>query len=100
MAMAAGIGATIDALPPGLPSHAALFGEDQARYLLALPEAEAGAVLAMAKAAGIPASRLGTTGGEALTLPGQKPISVAALRRAHEAWLPSYMAAPDAIVAA
>jgi phosphoribosylformylglycinamidine (FGAM) synthase-like enzyme len=34
MAMAGGIGATIDALPAG-PAHAVLFGEDQARYLVA-----------------------------------------------------------------
>jgi hypothetical protein len=28
----------------------------------------------------------------ALTLPGANPISLAELRRAHEAWLPEYMA--------
>ncbi len=100
MAMAGGIGAQIDALPSGMPTHAALFGEDQARYLLALPEVEAEAVLAMAKTTGVPAQRIGVTGGDALTLPGQKPISLAALRRAHEAWLPDYMTSPDAIVAA
>ncbi|MFO1151547.1 MAG: phosphoribosylformylglycinamidine synthase subunit PurL [Alsobacter sp.] len=100
MAMAGGVGATVDRLPEQIPSHAALFGEDQARYLLALPEAEAQAVLTMAETAGVLARRIGTTGGDALTLPGQAPISVASLRRAHEAWLPDYMASPDAIVAA
>jgi phosphoribosylformylglycinamidine synthase len=32
------------------------------------------------------------TGGDALILPGEKPISVQALRSAHESWLPNYMA--------
>jgi phosphoribosylformylglycinamidine synthase subunit PurL len=100
MAMAGGVGGTIDTLPPGLPAHAALFGEDQARYVLAVSAIEADAFLTMAATAGIPMLRLGTTGGDVLTLPGEKPISVAALREAHEGWLPGYMAGPDSIVAA
>ncbi len=99
MAMAGGIGATIDALPGGVPATAALFGEDQARYVVAVAAGEVAAVLAEAKAAGVPALRIGTTGGDALTLPGERPISVRDLTRAHETWLPSYMAGPDAIVA-
>ena len=34
MAMASGIGATIQTLPPDLPLHALWFGEDQGRYLI------------------------------------------------------------------
>src|SRR5262249_23264886 len=52
MAMAGGIGAKIEQLPEG-PAHAVLFGEDQARYLLATGNPDA--VLAAAKAAGVPA---------------------------------------------
>ena len=100
MAMAGGVGATVDALPAGIPAHAALFGEDQARYVLAVPAAEVEAVLAAAKAAGVPVQRIGTTGGDALTLPGEAPISIATLRDAHESWLPGYMQGPDAIVSA
>ena len=92
MAMAGGIGATIDALPAAPTPAAALFGEDQARYVLALPAAQAEAVLAEARAAGIPAQVIGRTGGDALTLPGERPISIAELSRAHESWLPDYMA--------
>ncbi|GGH32273.1 phosphoribosylformylglycinamidine synthase subunit PurL [Alsobacter metallidurans] len=91
MAMAKRIGATIETLPAG-PAHAVLFGEDQARYLLAVPADEADAVLAQAKASGVPAMRLGVTGGDTLNLPGEAPISVEALRSAHENWLPNYMA--------
>ena len=43
MAMAGGVGASIDAVPAGIPVHAALFGEDQARYVLAAAQDEAGA---------------------------------------------------------
>ncbi len=91
MAMAGGIGATIDALPAG-PVHAVLFGEDQARYLVTVPAASAAAVLAELKAAGVPALALGRTGGDALALPGEAAIVVAALKSAHETWLPAYMA--------
>jgi phosphoribosylformylglycinamidine (FGAM) synthase-like enzyme len=92
MAMASGLGARIVALPAG-PSHAVLFGEDQARYLVAVAPAETAALLDEAKAAGVPLARLGVTGGDSLDLPGEAPISVAELARAHESWLPDYMAA-------
>jgi len=92
MAMAGGVGAIVTDLPGEGPAHAVLFGEDQARYVLALPETSVAGVLADAAAAGVPAVRIGTTGGDALTLPGEEPISVAALIRAHETWLPAYMA--------
>ena len=93
MAMASGLGATIDALPANLPAHAALFGEDQARYVVAVAPSEADQLMADAKAAGIPALKLGTVGGANLNLPGESPISVAELKQAHEGWLPNYMAA-------
>ena len=88
MAMGGKIGATITALPDG-PAHAVLFGEDQARYLLTTKDAE-GVLQALAKA-GVPALRLGTTGGDALILPNEQPLSLAALTQAHEGWLPGYM---------
>lgn len=91
MAMAKGIGARIAALPAG-PAHAVLFGEDQGRYLLSLPAGAAEAVVAEAKAAGVPAQVIGKTGGGELALPGEAAVSVAALRETHESWLPDYMA--------
>ncbi|MGJ3263607.1 MAG: phosphoribosylformylglycinamidine synthase subunit PurL [Salinarimonas sp.] len=98
--MAGGIGARIEALPAGesgsLPSHAALFGEDQGRYLVAVPAERLDALLARAAAAGVPAKTLGKTGGDALILPGARAISVGSLKDAHESWLPAYMAAEPA----
>jgi phosphoribosylformylglycinamidine synthase len=92
MAMAGKIGACIDVLPEGVPPHAALFGEDQGRYLLTLGTDAAEAVVAEAQAAGIPAVIIGTTGGGELTLPGSDSLSIDDLRNAHEGWLPAYMA--------
>jgi phosphoribosylformylglycinamidine synthase len=96
MAMAGGIGAEIEVLPVGIPAHGALFSEDQARYVLAVPTDDADEILAQAKASGIPALKLGTTGTDALILPGEQAISLSSLRSAHENWLPDYMAAEPA----
>ncbi len=90
MAMAGGIGATI-AVPAELPPHAFLFGEDQARYLVATAEPEQ--MVNDARRQGVPIVRLGETGGSALTVAGTGAISVSELRRINEAWLPAYMAA-------
>ena len=68
MAMAGGTGATLAAGPAGLPAHGCWFGEDQARYLLAVPDGAA--LLAAAQAAGVRRTRIGRSGGEALVLPG------------------------------
>ncbi|HWC91821.1 MAG TPA: phosphoribosylformylglycinamidine synthase subunit PurL [Pseudolabrys sp.] len=90
MAMASGIGAVL--VDPSGPAHAFWFGEDQARYLVSVPAAQAEAVIARIQKAGVPVARLGTTGGDALTLPGERPILVARLRESFEGWLPAYMA--------
>jgi phosphoribosylformylglycinamidine synthase subunit PurL len=95
MAMAGGIGATI-ATPAGKPAHEWLFGEDQGRYLLAVAREEAEGLLAAAETAGVPAAVIGETGGTDLTVTGLCAISVEALRRQHEAWMPRYMGAPGA----
>jgi len=89
MAMAGELGATITSLA-GVPQHGFLFGEDQARYVLATAQPDV--ILAAAKKAGIPALTLGSTGGDQLTLAGGNAISVAELIRLNEAWLPDYMA--------
>jgi phosphoribosylformylglycinamidine synthase len=93
MALAGGLGAEIT-LPEGaMPTlHGWLFGEDQARYLVTLPNAAA--LLEAAAAAGIAALQLGETGGKQLILPGARPISLERLRDAHEGWLPAYMEGP------
>ena len=95
MALAGSLGARLE-MPEGPetapdipPAHAWLFGEDQARYLVTVKSAEP--ILEAARDAGVPAARIGVTGGESLTLPGGAPISLEVLRAAHEYWLPAYM---------
>lgn len=94
MALAGGLGATVERLPEGL-AHAALFGEDQARYLVAVPASHAAAVATAAAGKGVPVLAIGVTGGDALKLPGEAPILLSELREAHEAPLPAYMSGDD-----
>ena len=49
-------------------------------------------MMARARAGGVAARQLGLTGGDALTLQGERPILVAKLRERFEGWLPAYMA--------
>ena len=93
MALAGGVGVALATPPEGIAPHAWLFGEDQARYVVAAPTAGAPAVLADAESAGVPGRIIGESAGDALTVPGEAPISLAELRAAHEGWLPAYMAA-------
>jgi phosphoribosylformylglycinamidine synthase len=89
MAMAGGTGARLSAHPRDIPGHAFWFGEDQGRYVLAVPEA--GIVIRAAEAIGVPAVRIGTSGGRDLTLPDGATISVAALRDVHARFFPTWM---------
>ncbi|HUD52289.1 phosphoribosylformylglycinamidine synthase subunit PurL [Parvibaculum sp.] len=95
MAMAGGIGARVEA-PRDLPLHGWAFGEDQARYVVTLPETMVKDLLARAAKAGVAATRIGATAGHELTLDGCNPISLQRLKAAHEGWLPAYMAAAPA----
>lgn len=63
LAEAAGIGVQLDS-----DDIAQLFGEDQARYLVACDEAGAEALEAAAKAAGVPLDRVGIFGGTTVAL--------------------------------
>lgn len=91
MAMAGGTGANLVPLPGSLPPHAAWFGEDQGRYVLAVQAEAAAPLLCAAAAAGVPAARIGRTGGGDLVLPDGSSISVEALRQANESTLPALM---------
>jgi phosphoribosylformylglycinamidine synthase len=89
MAMGSGIGARLSPAPEGLPAHGFWFGEDQARYVLAV--ADGAALMAKAKAAGVPAQLIGAAGGGDLVLPDATAISIEKLAAAHEATLPALM---------
>jgi phosphoribosylformylglycinamidine synthase len=67
------------------------FGEDQARYVLAVKEPAA--LLAAAFVEGIPATQIGSSiNGNKLTLPNAVAISLAQLRDAHERFFPAWFA--------
>jgi phosphoribosylformylglycinamidine (FGAM) synthase-like enzyme len=105
MALASKVGITLNATSHA-HAHPYLFGEDQARYLIATPDPDA--VLAAAKEAGVHANLAGVAGGNAFaSIPldalrtdlfssfgGSGPAGALlglALRTAHEAWLPGFM---------
>ena len=92
MCFASGMGASLELADGAASGCGWWFGEDQGRYLLAIRGEDAAAILAEAQAAGVIARAVGRTGGDALILGAETPISVERLRAAHEDWLPGYMA--------
>jgi phosphoribosylformylglycinamidine synthase II len=93
MAMAGGLGATITRLPGEIEPHAALFGEDQARYIVTVDPARLEEVSNLALADGVVLTIMGTVEGRDIAIPGEAPVLVASLGEAHEGWLPRYMGA-------
>jgi phosphoribosylformylglycinamidine synthase len=78
-----GVGATVDVRgvtgPAGVPvAHATLFSESAGRVLLAVDPAHLGTVLGQAIEAGVEATVIGTTGGEALTIKVDGEVAVEA----------------------
>ena len=68
-----------------------LFGEDQARYLVAIAPDSMAAFEAQAEARAIPIAALGKTGGADLTIGETIHISIEELGELHESWLPDLM---------
>nr|WP_181449456.1 phosphoribosylformylglycinamidine synthase subunit PurL [Azospirillum thermophilum] len=91
MALAGGIGVHLTGLDGASP--AVLFGEDQARYVLAVRPDKAAAVQEKARAAGVPVTVLGRTAGTALADRGGDIVSLKRLKSVNESWLPDYMSA-------
>jgi phosphoribosylformylglycinamidine synthase II len=85
MALAGNIGAALD----GIGDAAQAFGEDQGRYIVTTTDPAA------IDAGALPLTRIGTTGGTALTGVGS-PVPLDDLRRAHEGFFPTLM---DATIA-
>ena len=94
MAMASGIGASLEPVPAGLPAHAFWFGEDQARYVVTAASENLAKIGTSAANAGVKLRQLGRTGGSQLTLQGENPILVSTLQARHESWLPEFMGSP------
>jgi phosphoribosylformylglycinamidine synthase len=88
MALASSVGVVL-APTSHAHAHAFMFGEDQARYLIATIAPEA--VIAAALEAGVPVAPVGRAGGEAFVSGELFEIPLERLRHAHEAWMPAYM---------
>ena len=91
MCLASGIGAAVTVPFEAPDAIAWLFGEDQARYLLAVAPGNEQLVLQQLRDAGVVARTIGRTGGDALTLGTTPAISLEAVRARTEGWLPGYM---------
>ena len=90
MALAGEIGVTC--VPRGeIALHAEAFGEDQGRYLIGVSRAVAEIIMETARRTVLPCRIVADCGGDAIVLPGEPPIPLAELRRAHESWLPEFM---------
>ncbi len=85
--LARGVGATV-ALPGGLAPLAALASESASRVLASAPRTVASELAEAAARAGIPALRLGVTGGDRLVAPGVLDLPVERLRDAYEGAIP------------
>jgi phosphoribosylformylglycinamidine synthase subunit PurL len=93
MALAGGVGAeagvagtTVDAIP-------FFFGEDQARYVIAVPLDEANRIEQELRDAGIVYAIIGKThAAKTLRVAGKGEVALSDLRKAHESWFPAYMA--------
>ncbi len=85
-----GIGVTIG---PSDDSFVQLFSESAARCLVTVRPDDTGALEAMAGALGVPIQRVGTTGGDALTVEGAFSIPLDELRTAWTSTLPDALGA-------
>ncbi|MBW8285408.1 MAG: phosphoribosylformylglycinamidine synthase subunit PurL [Rhizobium sp.] len=90
MAMASGIGATINALNDADPI-AVFYGEDQGRYVVTVTQDNVDSVQMRAEAAGVFCPWIGRTGGNNVVLGEARPVAIEELRLAHESWFPRFM---------
>ncbi|MGA0530387.1 phosphoribosylformylglycinamidine synthase subunit PurL [Hansschlegelia sp. KR7-227] len=94
MALAGRLGARLDEPYSGATPHGYWFGEDQARYVVTVSEADVGTVIDAASGVGVTASRIGSVGGDRLIPGSEAPILLNEVRELHEGWFPRYMAGP------
>jgi phosphoribosylformylglycinamidine synthase len=99
MAISSGHGMEIDLSGAQAPNHALLFGEDQARYVIAVSRDLGNFMLASAEGAGVPFRKLGTVAGDSLAIQGLMSVPVSTLRKTHESWFPSFMDTAAAMAA-
>ncbi len=91
MCLKNGIGANIT-LPDNVHTIAYTFGEDQARYIIAVAPEHVQNIVDAAASAELTLTELGTTSADELTVEGHFSTKISELRKLNENWLPNYMA--------
>ncbi|MEJ2118346.1 MAG: hypothetical protein P8Y36_10805, partial [Alphaproteobacteria bacterium] len=71
--------------------YAYAFGEDQGRYLVAVNGNDLHYMTQIMGEKDIPFINIGRAAGVHLEIPGEDPIPLTVLRRAHEGWLTDFM---------
>ncbi|MDD9909845.1 MAG: phosphoribosylformylglycinamidine synthase subunit PurL [Ahrensia sp.] len=92
MCMASGIGAecTIEVTYP----HAALFGEDQSRYLITVKDKWTNMFAANCEGSSVFFSKIGHMRGDRLIINDLIDTPIESLKQAHESWFPDFMNGP------
>src|SRR5665213_1302901 len=95
MALAGNIGADVGVAGTTVDAIPFFYGEDQARYLIALPAKDADKIEGELREAGIIHAIIGKTiASKVLRVEREGEVLLADLRKAHEDWFPTYMSAP------
>jgi phosphoribosylformylglycinamidine synthase len=91
MAMKSGIGVKVS-VPSDFDPFVFCFAESTGRAIAVVTAAHEAAFVASCSAAGLPVTRLGETGGDAVEIIGQFSAPISELRRSHEATIPAIFA--------
>jgi phosphoribosylformylglycinamidine synthase len=82
-----GIGVGVDVPGAGLRAEAQLFGESASRILISVEASKEEEILALGRRAGVPAVRIGTTGGSAIRIAIDSRVAIdVPVARAEEIW--------------
>jgi phosphoribosylformylglycinamidine synthase len=93
MALAGDIGAEVGVAGTTVDAIPFFYGEDQARYLIAVPQEDADKIEGELREAGIIHAIIGKThAAKTLSVTGEGQVTLSSLRKAHEGWFPAYMA--------
>jgi phosphoribosylformylglycinamidine synthase len=96
MALVGNIGLEVGIAGETTESIPFFFGEDQARYILAVPADRTQDILDEARNHGLFVTALGKThAAKTLRVAREGEVSLSSLRSAHESWFPNYMSAEE-----
>ncbi|MEO1091852.1 MAG: phosphoribosylformylglycinamidine synthase subunit PurL [Pseudomonadota bacterium] len=95
MALAGGCGFTTTEPADVATGAAWWFGEDQARYVVAVAEEAVADLLHEASASGVLARPIGHTGGDQIVVEPHGRVAIDRLRALSEGWFPAYMSGLD-----